>query len=56
MQGLALEVLDVADNLDRAAAAVPGHLVTEDATNKQEVTKELALKNLQGLLEGVRAT
>lgn len=52
MQGFAKGLLDVADNLQRAADSVPPEVLAEGA----EVDKERALQLLKGLLEGVQIT
>ncbi len=49
-QGLIKDLLDVPDNLERAAASVP-----EEALTSEEAPEKLR-GLLRGLLEGVRAT
>lgn len=52
MQKFAESLLEVADNLESAARAVPQAVLQEGA----EVPPEMALKYLRSLLEGVQAT
>ena len=51
-QGLIKDLLDVPDNLERAAASVPEDAVADGSTADAEKLKRM----LKGLLEGVRAT
>lgn len=52
MQKFAQSLLEVADNLESAAKAVPSSIVQQGA----DVPAETALKYLKSLLEGVQAT
>lgn len=52
LQKFAESLLEVADNLESAARAVPGGVLQEGA----EVPAQTALKYLKALLEGVQAT
>lgn len=52
VQKFAQELLEVADNLESAAKAVPSNIVQQGA----DVPAETALKYLRSLLEGVQAT
>jgi hypothetical protein len=52
MQKFAQSLLEVADNLESAAKAVPSNIVQQGA----DVPAETALKYLRSLLEGVQAT
>ena len=51
-QGLIKDILDVPDNLERAAASVPEDAVAEGSTVDADKLRRI----LKGLLEGVRAT
>jgi molecular chaperone GrpE (heat shock protein) len=52
VQKFAQSLLEVADNLESAAKAVPSNIVQQGA----DVPAETALKYLRSLLEGVQAT
>jgi hypothetical protein len=52
VQKFAQSLLEVADNLESAAKAVPSSIVQQGA----DVPAETALKYLRSLLEGVQAT
>lgn len=55
-QGFVKDLAEVADNLQRAAATVPGSVLEGKDADGQPLSPERALALLQSLLQGVHLT